>query len=189
MPTQFSPSREFVTDGRLRLFAMYLDYPASIRARWANSTMSQIAGDNWIISTEMWRIDSLETNPAIAKMVTEEATKADVIVVVASSLDYRHHQLTRWLESLGKLNTLRQTTGLLIGLFGDEQNQKSELGWTVYQLLNCASTMNCDFIWHWMDADAMKDYGWLTENLQPFLTRKRHETEKALLFEPQLIAV
>ena len=86
--------------GRLRVFSLYLDFPASVRARWANSTISQLAGENWITSTEMWKLDSLTASPAIRTMITGEAAKADVLLVTVSSVSYRHHELIRWLEAL-----------------------------------------------------------------------------------------
>ena len=186
---KYFTDRELAAHGRLRLFSMYLDFPASIRARWAHSTMSQIAGEQWIISTELWKIDSLDTNAAISRMVTEEAARADIITIVASSLNYRHHPAIQWLEKLGAGASPLAHKGLLIGLFGDDYNHKSELSWTVNQLLNCAAPMNRDFIWHWMGSGAMSDYSWLTDNLQPFLNRKRHEMEDDLLAETQLAAV
>lgn len=167
--------------GRLRVFALYLDFPASIRSRWANSTVSQLAGQNWITSAEMWKLDALATSAPIRNMITGEAAKADVLFVAVSSLSYRHHELIRWLETLATCVTDRQNPGLLIGLFGDDDEHNSELNWIVKQCLHCAGQMNRDFIWRWMETGAMSDYSWLKGNLETFLARKRTVTEKALL--------
>ena len=177
-----------MASGRLRLFTLYVDFPAAVRARWASNAISKYAGESWITSTEMWKVDSLAASNAISKMVAQEAARADIVVVVASSLNYRHHEAVQWLETLAACVTDRQDTGLLIGLFGDDDNHTSELGWTVKTFLNSASRMNRDFIWHWMEAGAMNDCAWLTDNLDSFLERKCVEAEKSLSSGLALIA-
>jgi hypothetical protein len=163
---------------RLRVFSLYLDFPASIRARWANSTVSRLAGDNWVTSTEMWKLDSLAAGPAIRHLFTSEAAKADVLFVAVSSLNHRHHELIAWLETLGSHFTDRPHAGLLIGLFGDDADNNSELTWTVKQCRNCARPMNRAFDWHWMESGAMADDSWLKTSLQPFLAWKHTMTQK-----------
>jgi hypothetical protein len=175
--------RDAASHGRLRLFSLCVDFPASVRARGANSTISQFAGGNWVVSSELWKLDSLESSPAIRKMATEEAAKADIIAVAASSLNYREHELVAWLESLTAAGIDRQNTGLLIGLFGDDDDRTGELDWTVKEFLNCSRRMDRNFLWHWMETGAMKNHAWLTDKLEPFLDRKRLETGKALLSE------
>lgn len=172
--------------GRLQVFSLYLDFPASIRARWANSTISQLASQNWITSTELWRLDALASSPCILNMSTGEAAKADVLLVVVSSMNYRQHELIAWLKTLALRATDRHHTGLLIGLFGDDEKQSSELNWTVKECLDCAGPMNRDFIWHKLEAGAMVDYSWLKNHLELFLGRKHLAEEQALLSEVPL---
>ena len=90
--------RETIASARLRLFALYVDFPASVRARWATSTIGQMAGKSWTVSSELWKIDSLKAGAAVREMVTTEAAKADIILVVVSSLNYRQTDMIQWLE-------------------------------------------------------------------------------------------
>ena len=175
------PHHGTAANGRLRVFSLYVDFPASVCARWANSTISQLGGPNWITSAEMWKLDSFATSTSIRNMITGEAARADVLLVTVSSLGYRHHELIRWLEALATWPTNGQSTGLLIGMFGDNDNHNSELNWTVEQCLNCAGRMNRDFIWRWMETSAMSDYSLLKENLEPFLACKLTMTEETPL--------
>lgn len=45
--------------GSLRVFSIYADLPASVRARWAYKTICHLAGEDWIVSSELWKIDFL----------------------------------------------------------------------------------------------------------------------------------
>ena len=167
--------------GRLRVFSMYVDFHASIRARWANSIIGKIAGQNWITSAEMWKLDSVDASPAIGNMITGEAAKADILLVAISSLNYRQHELIDWLETLVTRPTERQNTGLLIGMFGDDDDHASELKWTVNKCQHCARPMNRDFVWRFTQTGTMADNSWLEGQLQPFLGRKRTSVDTVLL--------
>jgi hypothetical protein len=165
---------EVVIDRRLRLFSLYVDFPAAVRARWATSQISRLAGGQWRASPEMWNLDSLTTSEPIRKMITQEAAAADVLVIAMSSLDWRELELVEWLNCLtaGKAN--RPESGLFIGLLGDGKGQAMELDWTVKQFLRCARQMDRNFIWRWMDRDAMADVDyWLTDSVEALLTRKQ----------------
>ena len=164
---------ELVVDRRLHLFSLYVDFPAAVRARWAIRQISRLAEEQWKVSTEMWNLDSLTTSEPIRKMITQDVADADVLVIAMSSLDWRELGLVQWLDSLiaGKAN--RTGPGLFIGLLGDGRGQAVELDWTVKEFLRCARQMNRDFIWHWMDRDAMVDDDWLTDSVEALLTRKQ----------------
>ena len=105
----------------------------------------------------MWNLDSLTTSEPIRKMITRDVADADVLVISMSSLDWRELELVQWLDSLtaGKAN--RPGAGLFIGLLGDGRGQAVELDWTVKEFLRCARQMGRNFIWHWMDREAMVD--------------------------------
>jgi hypothetical protein len=163
---------ETTVGGKLRVFSLHLDFPASIRARWATSTILKLAGEQWVSSTEMWKMESLLSANSIRKMITDEAAKADIIIVAMSFLDRREQELIQWLESLACSTAQQPLPGLLIGLFGDENQQARELDWTVKHFMACAQNTNRDFIWHWMEETASGEPEWIVNHLETFLTRK-----------------
>lgn len=174
MNTETLIEPELVVDRRLHVFSLYVDFPAAVRARWATRQISRLAEEQWKVSTEMWNLDSLTTSEPIRKMITRDVADADVLVIAMSSLDWRELELVQWLDSLtdGKAN--RPEPRLFIGLLGDGRGQAEELDWTVEQFLRCARQMDRNFIWHWMDRDAMADVDyWLTDSVEALLTRKQ----------------
>jgi hypothetical protein len=106
-------------------------------------------------------------------MIAQDAADADVLVIAMSSLDWRELELVEWLNCLAAGRANRPGSGLFIGLLGDGKGQAVELDWTVKQFLRCARQMDRDFIWHWMDREAMAevDY-WLTDSVEALLIRK-----------------
>ena len=119
MNTETLVEPELAVDRGLHLFSLYVDFPATVRARWATRQISRLAEEQWKVSTEMWNLDSLTTSEPIRKMITQDVTDADVLVIAMSSLDWRELGLVQWLDSLiaGKAN--RTGPGLFIGLPGD----------------------------------------------------------------------
>ena len=142
--------RERVICGRLRLFSLYLDSDAAVRARWATSQIARLAGERWKSSTEMWNFNSRFASDPIRTMITQDAAEADVIVVAVSSLERRMPELIQWLDSLTACKSNRPVFSLLVGLFGEEDQPAGELDWTVEQFLGCAQRNGRDFIWCWM---------------------------------------
>ncbi len=174
MNTETLVEPELVADRRLRLFSLYVDFPAAVRARWVTGQISRLAGKQWKTSAEMCNLDSLTTSEPIRKLITQDVADADVLVIAMSSLDWRELELVEWLNCLtaGKANS--PWSGLFIGLLGDGKGQAVELDWTVKQFLRCARQMDRDFIWHWMNRDAMADVDyWLTDSVEALLTRKQ----------------
>jgi hypothetical protein len=109
---------------------------------------------------------------------------ADVLVIAMSSLDWRELELVQWLDSLTAGKTNRPGSGLFIGLLGDGRGEAEELDWTVKQFLRCARQMDRDFIWRWMDRDAMADVDyWLTDSVEALLTRKQPGRDAIFLQE------
>ena len=105
--------QEITENRKLRLLSLYLDFAASIRARWATSQIIKIAGQHWQSSLEMWKFDSLAVSEPIRKMVTKDAANADVIVIAVSSLKQRPSELIDWLDSLKELKPNRSVSALL----------------------------------------------------------------------------
>ncbi len=166
--------REMVIFGKLRLFSLYLDSAAAMRARWATGQIARLAGERWKSSTEMWNLNSLFASDPIRTMITQDAAEADVIVVAMSSLDRRIPELIQWLDSLTACKATRPVFGLLVGLFGEEDQPAGELDWTVEQFLGCAQRNGRDFIWCWMTPEAMTDGGgWLADSVEVLLSRKQ----------------
>ena len=149
-----------------------MDFAAAERARWAAGKLSQLAGECWESSTEMWSLNSLFAGEAIQKTIARDAAHADVLIVAASSVEWRKPKLIQWLDSLAAPTGGSGVSGLLIGLLGDEHSRAGELGWTVKQFLRHARRTDRDFIWHWMGAEAMTDDGWLVDSVASLLARK-----------------
>jgi hypothetical protein len=158
-----------VMNGKLHLLSLYGDLAASARARRLANTIAKRAGPHWQTASEMWKIDSLCVSEPIRQMITDDAAKADVIIIAASSLE---PALIQWLNSLeaGKHN--RPLAGLLVGLLGDEETTTAELGGVVKPLLRSAQQMGWNFIWHWMGEETMSDTGWLGPSLENLLACK-----------------
>jgi hypothetical protein len=172
MPADFLVKQAPPTNGDLRVFSLYVDFPASVRARWMVCTIIKLAGPCWNTTSEMWKTDSLRAGERIRKMITQDAANADVILVAVSSLAQSEPTLIEWLDCLAAEKTRRPVAGLLLGLLGDEETQTGELAGTVKPLIRCAQQTGREFIWHSMREDAMTGADWLTEDLENLLARK-----------------
>ena len=62
---------------------------------------------------------------------------------------------------------------MIIGLLGDENDRAGELDWTVKQFLRCAGALDRDFIWRWMEREAMDSDEWLADSVATLLARKQ----------------
>lgn len=91
---------ELVTDERIRLFSLYVDYAAAVRARWVTSQITRLVGEHWKTPAEMWDLDLLTDSDPIQKMMSKNAAEADVLIVAMSSLDRRELELIQCLNSL-----------------------------------------------------------------------------------------
>src|SRR5208282_6219451 len=99
MNTDTFVEQETVVNGKLRLFSLYVDFAASVHAKWAAGAITKLAGPRWQSSTEMWNLDALTASEPIRKMIAGDAADADVLVIAASSLDQREPKLIEWLAS------------------------------------------------------------------------------------------
>ena len=174
---------EILTGGRLKLFSLYVDFAAAVRARWATSQVARLAGEHWKASSEMWNLDSVAASEPIRKMIAQEAAAADVLVIAMSSMERRELELVQWLDSLAGGKTTRTAAGLFIGLLGDENDRTGELDWTVKQFLRCAQRTDRDFIWRWMEPGAIVAGDWLADSVESLLTRKQPAHDAAFLQE------
>jgi FAD/FMN-containing dehydrogenase len=181
MNTEVLVEPEVATCGRLRLFSLYLDSAAAVRARWTTSQISRLAGERWKSTTEMWNLNSLFASDPIRTMITQDAAEADVVVVAMSSVDRRAVELIQWLDSLAAWKAKRPGSGLLVGLFGDEDQLAGELDWTLEQFLHCAQRNDRDFIWCWMGQEVMADGDWLADSVKALLSRKQTAADDAFL--------
>jgi hypothetical protein len=183
MHTDAGAGQEMVVNGRLRLFSLYVDYAASTSARRATCAITKLAGSRWQSSTEMWSLGSLTAGESVRKMIASDAADADVLIVAATSLDQREPKLIEWLDSLAAWKSNRPVPGLLIGLFGDEENRSRELEWTIQQFTCCARQMGRELVVQWMERDSMDDSSWLTQGAEALLARKQSACSKAVLQE------
>jgi hypothetical protein len=172
MNTNQLPRHRPTDCGRLRVFSLFLDFPGSIHSRWINSTISQLAGEQWITSTESWNLGSLTMNTSIRNIFTGEAAKADILTVTISSLGYRQHELFDWLGNLATFKNSREGNGMMFGYFGDDEHHQREMDWTVNQFQQSAVSLKREFAWQRMAANGGPDLLWLKSNLNGFLTRK-----------------
>ena len=175
--------------GRLRLFALYADFAAAVRARRIVSRITQLAGEEWKAGSEMWKLECLRASPAIRTMMTREAADADVLIAAISSLDRREDELVAWLDAVAAVSGRRASPGLFIGLLGDEDGRAAELDWTVKQFLRCARQMDRDFIWHWMEPPILDDDEWLATSVETLMGRKMSARDAAFPPEPILATI
>jgi hypothetical protein len=183
MQTETLIEPEMLAEKRLKVFSLYVDFAAAVRARWATSQIAALAGEHWKSSSEMWNLDSVAASEPIRKMIAQDAMDADVLVIAMSSMERRELKLVDWLDSLSEGKANRAASGLFIGLLGDERQSAGELDWTVKQFLGCAQRTDRDFIWHWMEEGVMDNNDWLAGSVESLLTRKQPARDMAFLHE------
>ena len=86
MPSVRTAPEVPAANGKLQLLSLYGDLPASVRARRAAGAITRLAGPHWQITSEMWKLDSLQVSRPIREMIARDSANADVIIVAASSL-------------------------------------------------------------------------------------------------------
>jgi hypothetical protein len=176
MHNETSIAPEKGSDSKLHLFSLYVDFAASMRAKWASGAITRLAGPKRKTYCEMWNLDSVQASQPIRRIMLQEAAGADVLVIALSSLDQRDPKLIEWLDALAGEKAEHPVSGLLIGLLGDENHEAGELSWTVEQFIRCAQRMGRDFIWQWMGQEAVNDSTWLTDNVQKVLSCKQFQS-------------
>lgn len=165
--------------GKIRLFTVYTDLGAHQRIKWVVNAISKLAGPRYLCASEMWKLDAM-TNQSMKRMLANDGSHAEVLVVVIGSLEQRNPEIIEWLDSLNALN--HGQFGLLIGVLGDDENNAKELDWTAKELIRCGKKMNRKFIWHWMGYHNLDDSDWLVDSVemlkdhQSSLTRPNHKS-------------
>lgn len=154
------------------LFAVHTDIAALANERWAVSQIKLTAGQTWMLRSESWKLDVLLAGGIIRKTAAVRAARADILIIAASSLEQRNESLIHWLNSVAAATNITAPR-LLIGLLGSPDAKATELDWNVKQLLQCARTMNGEFIWLWMGNDTVIDGDSLTEDVANHLAALR----------------
>jgi hypothetical protein len=171
--------------GKLHLFSIYTDFGSCRRVKWIAGSIAKLTGHCWHCRSEMWKLDSLKGNGAMAKMLASDAAAADVLIVVVGSLAHRRPELMDWLASLPPAMPLRQ--GLLIGLLGDEEDKGQELDWTAKGLIRCARENNRKFVWHWMGHHDGDVSAWLGESVETLVKSRRAIHEAIVMRNPAMV--
>jgi hypothetical protein len=172
MPSVRSAPEVSAANGRLQLLSLYGDLPASVRARRTAGAIARLAGPHWQITSEMWKLDSLQVSRPICDMITRDSANADVIIVAAGSLPQSEPALVPWLNSLEAGRNNHPFAGLLIGLLGDDEIHAADLDGVVKLLMRFAQAADRDFIWHRMEKGTLDDAGWMADGVQALLSRK-----------------
>ena len=183
MHTETLTKQEPGTNAKLRLFSLYVDFAASVPARWASGIITDLVGPMWKTHCEMWNLDTFKSSQQLRELMLQDAAEADVLMIALTSLDQRQTELIEWLEALAGRRAGRLGVGIFIGLLGDEAHEAGELRWTVKRFIGCAQKMGRDFIWQWMGQGAINDATWLTDNIEKFMSRKQFQSNKDSLQE------
>ena len=168
---------------KLRLFSLYVDFAASVPARWASGVITSLVGPMWKTHCEMWNLNTFKESQQLRELMLQDAAEADVLVIALTSLDQRQTELIEWLEALAAKQAGHLGAGIFIGLLGDEAHEAGELRWTVKRFIGCAQRMGRDFIWQWMGQGAINDATWLTDNIEKFMSSKQFLSNRDLLPE------
>jgi hypothetical protein len=157
---------------KLRLFTLYADFSAGVRAKRMMSRLASLARD-WNVSAEMWKLDSIAPVGPIRDMIAQEAGESDVLVIAVSAVNPPDPAVSGWLQTLLPWKTNRPAPGLLLGLLGDEEHKVGEANWLVTELTTFASHTHMDLAWHWVGFDRVEDADWPDVALTKLLDRKR----------------
>jgi hypothetical protein len=168
---------EPVAKAKLRLFTLYADFSAGVRAKRLMSRLTSQAGRNWDVSSEMWKFDSIAPIGPIREIVEQEAGESDVLVIAVSAANHSEPAVTRWLQSLVRWKANRPAPGLLLGMLGDEEHRIGEANWLVAELAGFARQSQMDMVWHSVGLDRAEDADWSDAALAKLLERRRVDTD------------
>lgn len=161
------------TKSKLRIFTLYADFPAGIRAKHLARQIAPLAGEDFPITTEMWKLDSVTPIGPIRNMIAQEAGESDILLISTSSVDQPDPKFVQWLSSLVNWKANRLVSGLLIGLLGDREHWVSEKNAMVDQLAGFAQQTKMDFVWRSPANDSGDGAHWITHDLARLLDRKK----------------
>jgi hypothetical protein len=166
-------SHPTVGEARLRLFTLYADFPAGIRARHLAGQLGKLSGTECALASEMWKLDSVFPVGPIREMIIEAAAESDLLVIAASHMEVPDEELNAWLNSLVIGKTNRLFPGLLVGLLGDDEHEIVEAHWLVQRLQSFAGEARMNFIWQSADRDSLRNTRWLGDSFEKLLDWKR----------------
>ena len=156
---------------RLRLFTLYADFHAGVRAKRVMHQLAQLARDRAASNMEMWKLDSVAPVGMIREMIAQEAGESDVLVIAMSDAVQPEPALTQWLNSLVDWKANRAVPGLLIGLLGDGERPAARESWAVEQLAAFVRRTQMDLVWRSPEPDYATDSAWLEDPLASLLAR------------------
>ena len=162
-----------LTRAKLRLFTLYADFAAGIRARRLVNQTAKIIGSDWEFAAEMWKLDSVAPVGPIREMIAQEAGESDVLLIAISSPDQPDSDVAQWLHSLVNWKANRLIPGLLVGLLGDEEHKVTADTWVVGELAAFASRTQMDLAWRAVGRDFSDEAAWLTGGVEKLLIRKK----------------
>jgi len=159
------------TGEKLRVFALHIDNSAAGHVNWLKSQFDRLGENELDFSFRSCMLSSVISHNPDAEAIAREAAESDVLVIATTSLHHREPALVEWLGSLPLTDEDRQSPGLLVGLFGDENNQAAQLDWMVRELVEFTRRTRNNFVWRWMEPEAMSDNNWLAACLEESCAR------------------
>jgi hypothetical protein len=157
----------------LRLFTLYVDFAAGVRAKRAINEIKELAGAEFRVTSEMWKLDSVSPAGPIRRMIAQEAGESDVLIVAASCPSEPDLAFIEWLEFLVNWKANRMFPGLLAGLLGDEEHVVNPMNWMVNELAAFARQTRMHWQWHPGAREAWEGFYWLAGGLREVLDAKR----------------
>jgi len=173
-------------DRKFRLFTLYGDFAAGIRAKRLAGQIARLTGIGWQHCLEMWKLDSIGAIVPIREMIAREAAEADVLLIAVTSRDQPEPGVIRWLDSLSALQANRSVPGLLVGLLGEHEQPPAvepefERFDFVRELQQYARRSGMDFVWRPIDRDGTDDCDWLAGNFRRLIARKESVPNTAIV--------
>jgi|SRR4051812_26172036 hypothetical protein len=86
--------------GRLRIFTLYEDFEAGVRARQVTKELSRRMALAWDVQGDMWKIGTAKRVGKLHQLMAQDAIRSDVLLVAATSLDKGQETIVRWLYSI-----------------------------------------------------------------------------------------
>ena len=160
-----------ITTEPLRLFTLYEDFEAGVRAKLLADRIINRTGNNYVILKGMWRMGSAKPIGRIHQMMARDAAESDVLLIASTSVDQTQATIIRWLYSLLGWRSNPMLPGLLIGLIGDEEQPASDSDWLVGQLSAFTGRNHLEFAWH-SGSESITDCGWIDPLLEKLFARK-----------------
>jgi hypothetical protein len=158
---------------KLRVFTLYADFPAAIRAKYLVAQMGRLTGAECNLASEMWKLDSVFPTGSIRKMIVEGAGESDVLLIAAAAPDQPDAEIVEWLNSLQQCKMNHGQPGLLLGLLGDEEHRVDANHWLVRRLGELAQETGMRFTWQRAISDSVGSASWLSGDLASLLSEKR----------------